>query len=484
MELLEKLIAGEYKDFIKEVQALKKPFKTSYEDISKEYDVEEHKVNDPAERKDQSVSRPVVDSAGNPVTDSDNQPKFQQGTEPVVRVGLPYQKIIVQRRVGFLLGNPVEYFLDDFDGENSVVENMFDVIRKDNKLEYRDRDIAEALFSEREVAEIWYASEDPEFWDNKTYSVTKTINSPARMKMMIASPSREDMLYPLFDDFGDMVCFIRQYTGSFEGKDTTISIIYTKETLYKLAEKGGDWVEMEGNKIVNAFGKIPVIYYRQDNAEWTDVQGLIDRQESVQSNLGDENDYFGKPILFTKGKITGFSNKKDAGKILEGDENTDVKFISWAHAPESIKLEIEQLTNGIYTFSQTPDISFENVKGMSAVSGISLKMMFIDAQMAARTKESIFGAGLQRRSNLLKWISGTVLDTASEKEAKQITLKPVFTPFMPNDLKEEIDVLVTGYQGGIMSQTTAVKRNSLVGDAENEMDLIKAEETVGESFAV
>jgi len=483
MELLELLKSGDYKGFIKAVIESKVEFKKGAEEVSKEYDVTEHEVYDPTKRLNQAVDRPVVDSNGNPVF-SDGVQKMESGFEAVVRVGLPFQKIIVKRRVGFLLGNAVEYFVEGFSGDVSVVDNMFKIIKQDNKLEYKDRGLAEALFSEREVAEIWYVAEDTEFWANKVFTVTKNVNSPARLKMMVASPSRGDALYPLFDTFGDMVAFIRQYKGRVEDKTVTISVIYTKEIIYKVYEKSGDFVEMEDGKKVNSFGKIPVVYYRQDDSEWEDVQGLISRHEDVNSNLGDENDYFGKPILFTKGKITGFSNKKDAGKILEGDENTEVKFISWDHAPASIALEIEQLRNGIYTFSQTPDISFENVKGMSAVSGISLRLMFIDAQMAARTKESIFGEGLQRRTNLLKFAIGNIIDQSSLKESSEITLKPVFIPFMPEDMKEETEVLVTAFQGGIMSQETAVQKNKLVEDGKREMELIQSENGAGDSVTI
>lgn len=477
MDLLELLTAGSYKKFIDAAKTEKVDFSGTYEDIESQYDVAKHDVNDPLERRDKPVTRPVIDDAGKPVLDTLGSPTFETGTEKVARVGLPYQKLIVSRRVGFLVGNPVEYLLENYVGtDKSMVNEMVSIILKDNKTEYRDRDIATRLFSEREIAEIWYMQEDDEFWINKSTILGQSVQSKARLKMMIASQSNNDILVPVYDEFSDMVAFIREYKGIVDDKETGIINIYTKEVIYKLYEKGGDWLEMENGKINNDFGKIPVIYYRQDNAEWYDVQSMIDRRESVISNLGDENEYFGRPILFTKGKITGFANKKDAGKVLEGGEDADVKFISWEHAPESMKLELTELDDGIFKFSQTPDLSFENVKGISAVSGRALKLMFTDAQMAAKTKESIIGEGFQRRTNLLRSAIGTVINVKLAQESKEINVKPVFTPFLPEDLKEEIDVLTTGYQGGIMSRETAVSNNPYVGDSERELKLIEEEE--------
>ena len=46
MELLELLLKGEYKEFIKLVKEAKKKFSPPYEDVAKQYDVAEHAVND------------------------------------------------------------------------------------------------------------------------------------------------------------------------------------------------------------------------------------------------------------------------------------------------------------------------------------------------------------------------------------------------------------------------------------------------------
>ncbi len=485
MAIIEKIQEMDFANVVKEAKAAKVEFETSFEDIAKQYDVLQHDVFDPALRKDKIVKDPITDDSGNPVEDADGNQKYESRVEKVVRVGMPYQKIIVQRRVGFLLGNNIELEMENRD--ESTVFNAVKAIWDDNKLDYKNKELAERLFSERECAEIWFKKEDAEFWKNEQETVGSILNSPVRMKMLICSPSNGDELYPVFDEFGDMIVFVRSYTGTREGKPIEMLDVYTNERIYYVQKVEGNWVPKENGIIDNQYGKIPVIYYRQKNAEWYDVQSMIDRREASLSTVGDTVGYFGQPILFFKGEITGFAGKTDSGKVFTGDENSSAQFLSWDNAPENTKMELNELEQGIFKFSQTPDISFENIQGLGAISGRALKFMFMDAQMAARVKETIFGIGIQRRVNLMKAMVGNLISVKLKDEAAQIKIKPVFTPYIPEDDREAIELLSVAKETGILSRETAVGQNPFVADKDIELERIKSEEkeaksNFGESF--
>ncbi len=74
----------------------------------------------------------------------------------------------------------------------------------------------------------------------------------------------------------------------------------------------------------------------------------------------------------------------------------------WAQAPESVKLEIETLLRMIYTITQTPDIAFDSVKGIGAVSGVALKLLFMDAHLKVQDKCEVFDDYLQRRLSVIQ----------------------------------------------------------------------------------
>ena len=181
---------------------------------------------------------------------------------------------------------------------------------------------------------------------------------------------------------------------------------------------------VEGYPKKLTIGKIPIVYGHQELFETEDVDALIARLEKLLSNFADTNDYHASPKIFVKGALTGFSKKGEAGAIIEGEENSDAKYLAWQNAPESVRLEIETLLKFIYTISQTPDISFDSVKGLGALSGISLKLLFMDAHLKVQDKKEVFDEYLQRRVNVIKSYIGSfnlnLQNACEEMEIEQI----------------------------------------------------------------
>jgi SPP1 family phage portal protein len=233
--------------------------------------------------------------------------------------------------------------------------------------------------------------------------------------------------------------------------------IYTDKQIY-LAEKSTatDWIVKPE---ANLLGKIPVIYYSQAAPEWNDVQILIDRKEKLHSNHGDTNDYFGSPMVFVQGNIVGFAKKGEQGKVLQGENGATAQYLSWDQSPESVKLESATLEDFIYYMTGTPKISFDNLKSIGPVSGIALKLMFMDAHMHASDKEETFGKGIQRRINFLK--AALVKINAALESAVTMTIKPKFEYYLPKNVDEMVNTLMTATAGKqIMSVESAVDQVS------------------------
>jgi SPP1 family phage portal protein len=208
------------------------------------------------------------------------------------------------------------------------------------------------------------------------------------------------------------------------------------------------------------------------------VQGLIDLLETLLSNFADTNDYHASPKIVVKGDVLGFAQKGESGAILqlEGD-NAEAKYLSWEHAPESVKLEIETLLRMIYTITQTPDISFDSVKGIGAVSGIALKLLFLDAHLKVQEKMEIFDDYLQRRLSVIQAYIGqfnTQLKTASER----LTIEPEIVPYMIEDEQAKVDLLVAANGGkSVASQKTTVEQLGWVNDSDAEYKQILKEKS-------
>ena len=428
----------------------------------KQFDPTKHGVFDEAVRPKKIVNK----SSG--VYDANGLPIMSSAQEDVARIAIPFQQIIVERAIGFLLGNPIEITAnggDDGELQKKLVA-MIGKIWGKNKLDYRNKDVARKMFSECEVAELWYLVDAEEgYWGDLSKGKFKP-------KMRILAESLGDKLYPYFDGTGDMIAFSREYTVINNNKNEIRFDVFTADRTVKYLTIDG---QTTTESIPNQFKKIPVVYYRQDYPDWYIVQAMIERLETGVSNRADSNDYSGAPILAVKGEIEGVAAKWEQGKVLQLSDGGDVSYLESTNAPESVKLEWETLREFILSMTQTPDISFSHMKGLGAVSGIALKLMFMDAHMKARNKEGTFGESIQRRINLLMSIIGNVIDTGLGQTVKTLDLVPVFVPYLPTNEKEEVDIISVAKTAGVMSVETGVRRNPLVSDVDAELALIKAD---------
>lgn len=421
----------------------------------KQLDPTQHDVKDPVKRPDKQKKD------GNTTT-----------PVPVARLPLATQKLIVSRAAAFLCGRPIQLQSNPIDdaqiGFAAVIQKIWD----DNKLGFKSMNLAELMMGETECAELWYMQPvTDDYWFE-----TAADGAKFKPRMKILANSYGDELYPVFDQYGDMIAFGRGYKVKVAGQDQERYDIYMADKTYKGVKGEAGWeVITEPNPAL----KIPVIYYSQPAPEWADVQALIDRQELQLSNLADTNDYFGSPIVFVEGEISGFADKGESGKVLQGKSGAKAQYLTWDRSPESVKLELETLKKNIHQLTDTPDISIEEMKGLGTFSGVALRLLFLPAHLKAAKKEGIFGEGVQRRINYLKSAMASVQTSLQAVASMQIT--PKFEYYLPTNEAETVELLTSAVGAGkaIMSQESAVRANPLVADPTAEIQKMTDEGSLG-----
>lgn len=392
---------------------------------------------------------------------------------------IQFQKKIVNMAVSFLFGKPAKLILDNKEDKYQKTFNLINNVWDKNKLDYFNKKLARRLFVETKVAELWYIIMDS---DNVKH-----------IKVVLLCNQNGDEIYAHFNNNGDLDAFARRYKLEDVDEKTYEHIdIYTAENSF-FGVKKENW---EVEKKENLCGKIPVIYYVQAEPEWAGVQSEIDRIEMLISKSADTNDYFGSPTLKIKGKITNPPEKGEVGKMLrfsaevgsEGKtEYGDAEYLTWEHVPAAIKLEYENLKDIIYSITSTPDLSFNNVQGLTKTSGEALKFLFMDSILKAKDKEEIFGEGLTRRINLLKAIL-SVTDVKSKMNLEELDVSIQFGDILPQSITEMVKSLSVARGGdAIMSQDEAVRQNPLVSDAEEDIKRLEEEKksetkNLGESY--
>ena len=409
-----------------------------------QYNPDGHKIKDKTSRPDKTVT-----------TDKGTR------SVSVSRLALPFQKIIVDRAAAFLIGEGIELLASPDTDQEMLLMDMISRTWHDTKADYKTRQLARIWMSEQEVAELWY-------FDEKNIWKDLGFEGKTRFRMQTLAASLGDSLYPYFDEYGKMKAFGRGYELD---KKEYMEIYTESEKVTYLND--GDWIEQDRKP--NLLKKIPVVYYYRDTTEWQDVQDLIERFELMISNFADSNDYFASPMVKIKGNVTGFAEKGEQGKLITMEENADASYLTWDQAPAAIQLEKDTLQELIFAMTQTPDISFKQMKGLGNISGVALELMFLDAKLKTFKHQEEFGEGIQRRINLIR--KAMTLINTSVEQAGNLHIEPKFNFYMPNNEQELVNMLTTASGGrAIMSRKTAVGLNPFVLDPEKEMEAIADED--------
>lgn len=419
----------------------------------------------------------------------------------VARIGLAIQKLIVKRAVSFVFGNAVKLLCTPSNDNEKKVLYAVQRIFHDVKIKSHHRKVARNLFSCTEVAELWYpvpvetTKTGNTMFDNVKDALNNLIGikyhnqygfkSAYYLKNAIFSPLLGDTLYPYFNDNGEMTAFSREFSTT--RKDGTIVKYfetYTDEEHWMWETDSAGYRIVDGYPKKNGIGKIPVVYGKQDEVEWQDVQNLIDRLEKLLSNFAETNDYHASPKIFVKGELKGYAKKGDSNTILQAESDADAKYLSWQNAPESVKLEIETLLRMIYTLTQTPDFSFDAVKGIGSISGIALKLLFLDAHLKVADHQEVLDEYLQREINIVKTFVGK-FNTSIANDAYNLMIEPEIKPYMIRDEAAELKIWSDANGGNaVMSQKASFQKAGMTSDPDADYEQYQKEQSAANTFNI
>lgn len=433
--------------------------------------IKEYKKNDRKIRETQ-IGNIQKDKQINPGTEKSKTVKG-------VRIPVPFQKKIVTTSVAFEIGKPVNLIPSFEEGKESQIDKLLKKLWKLNRIDSIVNTIKTLQKSETQAAISFYISEIKEGSTiQKVLAFFKMATQKFEIKCNILESSKGNM-YPYFDSFGNMIFFTWEFTDKdAEGKERKNTWIHTDQVTYKIIGAGEPEITKHG------FDRIPIVYVDQEVPEWFDAEEMIDRYEVAISKLGASNDYTGHPQLIISGKVTNAPEKDEDGKAwicaIEVDDNGneikgDVKFLEATTAPASNKLELETLENAIYAITSTPNLSFNNVKGIGSISGIALKLLFLDSIIKASANEGQNRTMIERIINV--FISGmiTTTNTGLKTESQKLFYDIQFNSILPDDLKEAVEIVSAAKGAGLMSTQTAVEYLAMGEDTQAELDRIVAD---------
>lgn len=389
---------------------------------------------------------PVMDKARYPdIVNSD-------GVTRVTRIACDLQRLAVKRMTELVCGVPVKRVYKAENDRQSEVAAYMEAIYDRNRIDSVNIERCNMLFAGCEVVTLWYAVAQP----NNDYG----FSSPLKMRCRNFSPMLGDNLYPLFDEYGDMIALSVGYRRKVNGKDVQYFDCYTADRHIKWSTAKGQWSEEEHE--LTTVGKIPAVYAWRPAPVWEQSSPIVYEIEWSLSRNGNYLRENSKPLFVVfADEAIAYGDEGDVDKefkaVMQYPKGSTAQYITWQQAVDNLKFYVNELRSLFFTQLQLPDWSYEKMSSI-ALSGESRKQLFIDAQMKVKDESGRLLEFFDREVNVVKAFLKIALGEGYAADIDALKVETVITPFTINDESDTVNRLVAATGGKpIMSQREAIR---------------------------
>lgn len=392
------------------------------------------------------TKHPVMNKAKYPdiVTD--------EGIEYVTRITCDLQRLAVKRMTELVTGIPPKRVYTPNNDRQKQIAAYIESIYDRNRINSVNNERCNMLFAGCEVLTLWYAIEER----NTLYG----FSSPLKLRCRNFSPMLGDELYPLFDEYGDMIAMSVGYTRKKGRKYVQYFDTYTADKHIKWSNENGGWAEVENENIT--LGKIPGVYAWRPTPIWEDTSKTVYEIEWTLSRNGNYLRKNSKPIFIVfADEAISYGDEKSPNRefrsVMQYPQNGRAEYVTWAQAVENLKFYVEQLRDLFFTQLQLPDWSYGKMS-QQALSGESRKQMFIDAQLKVKDESGRLIEFFDREMNVVKAFAKIMLGDGYAADIDALKVETVITPFAITDEKDTINNLMAANGGEpIMSQRESIE---------------------------
>lgn len=381
--------------------------------------------------------------------------KPRKNERPYITEKLPRtrQRYINEVELFFIFGSPLRFTKSS--GSDKAFKLFTDFVASSH-FDSRMRQAKRLAGAETECAKLYHLYND---------------NGKTAVKSVILARSTGYELRPLFNQFGDLVAFAYGFRTK-DGSKKTIQhwSFETSETIFDCVQTETGW---DVTARANPTKKINVIYYRQPKA-WDGVEARLQREEELDSKIGDTNNYFADPVAKASADvIRSLASPETTGKLIQMNGATSV--FEYVNPPQSSELrrsEQENLEKSILFDTFTPDFSFENMRGLGSVSGVAIKNAMILGFLKADNRKEIYTELINRDLSLIKAILA-YQHPAEAKELEELEVDFEYSAPFAEDDQSSKSFILSVYQAGLVSLETAVSLLALTKAPEEEIKALK-----------
>ena len=394
------------------------------------------------------------------------------------RITYDLQRLAVKRMSELCNGIPVKRIYRPENDRQKEVATAMEKIYKCNRIDSLNTERCTMLFAGCEVMTLWYATE--------TRNTVYGFNSPLKLRCRNFSPMLGDELYPLFDEYGDMIAMSVGYTRKVGGKSVSFFDTYTTDTHYKWSNEENGWtlVEQENYTV----GKIPAIYMWRPTPIWEDTSRIVFEMEWAMSRNGNYLRKNSKPlfVVMADEQIAygdEASENAEARAIMQYPKGSTANYVTWTQAIDNLKFYITELRQSFFTQLQLPDWSYESMKS-NAMSGESRKQLFIDCQLKVKDEAGRLMEFYDREVNVVKSFLKLAMGQQYANDIDALPVENVITPFTITDEGDTINHLLSANGNKpIISQRESIEMYGASTNVDKTLQEIQAEST-NDSFGL
>ena len=366
------------------------------------------------------------------------------------------QAFINEVALFFLLNNKIKFICKSREQKDRDAYKIFCEFIEDSHFNTSMRQVKRLAGAETEAAKLYhiYRNED----DNNV-----------QCRIVVLARSTGYKLRSLIDQYGEMKAFAYGYKTKENGRTVEHWDIQTKDWLFYTVKNQLGWnVETRPNPT----GKINIVYYRQ-NKEWNGVQNLCDREESVQSRLADNNNYFSDPIAKVSADILMMQEDEphSVGKMIQvqGDQSV-LEYINPPQVAGGWTDEKNDLKSAILTDSFTPDFSYEGIKGYGTLTGAALRNAMTIGYIKRSLNLEVYEIGVAREVSVIKSFLAIV---HPEYDWANLRIDFEFADPFTDDKQTLWSAIGQAKANGIISEQTAIEIANFTDDTDAELQRIK-----------
>lgn len=415
------------------------------------------------------------DPTKHPVMNKQKYPDIvtDEGIEYVTRVTCDLQRLATKRMTELVTGIPPKRVYTPNNDRQKQIAAYIESIYDRNRINSVNNERLNMLFAGCEVFTLWYAIEER----NTLYG----FSSPLKLRCRNFSPMLGDELYPLFDEYGDMIAMSVGYTRKKGRKYVQYFDTYTADKHIKWSNENGGWAEVENENIT--LGKIPGVYAWRPTPIWEDTSKTVYEIEWALSRNGNYLRQNSKPIFIVfADEAISYGDEKSPNRefrsVMQYPQNGRAEYVTWAQAVENLKFYVEQLRDLFFTQLQLPDWSYGKMS-QQALSGESRKQMFIDAQLKVKDESGRLIEYFDREMNVVKAFAKIMLGESYAADIDALKVETLITPFAITDEKDTINNLMAANGGkAIMSQRESIEMYGHSDDVDKTLREIAEEDKI------